>query len=68
MEATEGVPAHERNSYSGRRAYSHCDAWDARGWDIDVLKGVELPGLLLPVDALDGKTPISIAFELPTIW
>ena len=53
MEATEGVPAHERDIFTGRRAYSHCDAWDARGWDIDVLKWVELTGLLLPVGALD---------------
>ena len=53
MEAAESVPAHERNIFPGRRAYSHCDARDAREWDVDVLKGVELPGLLLPMGALD---------------
>ena len=53
MEAREGVPAHEWDIFPGRRAYSQFDARDARGWDVAVLKWVELPRLLLPVGALD---------------
>ena len=49
VESAEGVDAHESNIFRGRREYSYCDAGDVRGWDVAVLKGIELPGLMLPI-------------------
>ena len=57
MGAAVGVPDHERDILLDRRAYSHCDAREGRGWDVDVLKWVELAGLLLTLGALDWQDP-----------
>ena len=53
MYAAKGVPAQERNLFPGRSAYPPRAAPDVLGWDVHVLKGVELPRLLLPLSALD---------------
>ena len=39
--------------FRGWRAYSHFSVRDARDWDVDVLKGIELPRLQLSGSALD---------------
>ena len=48
-----GVAAHERDIVPGRGGTLPRGARDGRGRDVDVLKGVDLPGLLLPVATLD---------------
>ena len=53
VQATECVPAHEWNHFPGRPAYPYRDPRDGRCRDVYVLKGFQLPGLLLPVGTLD---------------
>ena len=52
-QATECVATHEWDHLPGRCEHPHRDARDRRGQDVDILKEVELPGLMLTLGALD---------------